>query len=803
MQRMDSNPRINRYSWKTPSPEQAQFDRDILPSLRKDWTLRATSHSPFNAPNFLLFKTMFSSKSLIALLCLPAFVLSASPVPKIGPRPLTTGSFAILSSIQNQRVDLSFSDGTNNNAVIGFFENVPATPNQQWTFVPTGAPNSFNIQNGVAGPVFLSYPSAPASGPVLFSQAVIHSTPQAFVLNSLGLGSPFFNILLPNGLALTNWPAPNIGQPSPLTFENRGGSLTAAQNWTLVAPGALPQDFRKMHRVLTIPELLEIIFSSTDELANARAVSVCKTWSGVARDTLWRDVRGLRRLFSPLAPVKRWSSYYEFQRPIEPSDWPRFHAVASRVKHLTIDKSDDRMFREAQLGWVSTTRPTFHILPSLTQLALSTKHTDEFMFSAIFLHSSLQRLVLRMPDTVLPRRFFPEVSLRCTKLSYLDLQMSGPGRTVEPELTDMLSTLTNLKTLVMPCYTISSSIMTSLSRLPNLGTVRTPCFTDREREDPADVQPFSPVLLEGAFPSLTELTCDTTLCDISSFLAAKFAPGNLTLFGVQTASIETPLSVFECLTTLVRTCERLRFLGLYLTIDGSGRNSDENSYSLSFKDLCPILDFPHLVSFELTHYRPLDITDDDIDHLAKNWPLLKFLNLNFEPVIFDRPKITFASLASFARHCPNLGHLRLYLDTSPDGFPKPAVPFRMLNSLAFGTSPIQSEDDCAFFLSEICPLSCKLEAKSRWHEVLRRDVMDDTDFAVEVQARQTKWQNVRDMLPRLTKLRREERERARELSHDLERKVQDLAGEAQDLKLRLKILEDFRVLHQSPGHFIE
>ncbi|TDL19245.1 hypothetical protein BD410DRAFT_876801 [Rickenella mellea] len=300
--------------------------------------------------------------------------------------------------------------------------------------------------------------------------------------------------------------------------------------------------------------------------------------------------------------------------------------MASRVKYLTVKYMYGHWFKERDLGKVATTRQTFHILPNLIQLTLTTINEDEFWFSVIFLHPMLQRLVLEIPKNVPPKRFFLEISHRSSKLCHLDLRMPIHVRSVEAELTAMLTTLTNLKTVIVPCYCLSSSIIACLSRLPNLGTIQSQSYSNREIERPADVRPFCPVVLEGAFPSLRNLSCDAILRDISSFFAATFAPVNITSLHIKTASIATDmaLSVFKCLTDLCHTCIRLKHLSLDLTMDrtGEARGLDENSMPISFKDICPIIDFPHLVSFELTHYLPLDITDDDIDRLARNWPSL-------------------------------------------------------------------------------------------------------------------------------------------------------------------------------------
>lgn len=62
-----------------------------------------------------------------------------------------------------------------------------------------------------------------------------------------------------------------------------------------------------MHRVLAIPELLDMIFGFLDEGSNASNARVSKQWSDIALDTLWRDVSDLHRLFGLLAPLEKCS----------------------------------------------------------------------------------------------------------------------------------------------------------------------------------------------------------------------------------------------------------------------------------------------------------------------------------------------------------------------------------------------------------------------------------------------------------------------------------------------------------------
>lgn len=58
-------------------------------------------------------------------------------------------------------------------------------------------------------------------------------------------------------------------------------------------------------RVLEIPELLDMIFGLLDNPSNASNASVCRRWSEIALDTLWREVDDLHRLFGVLGPLKQ------------------------------------------------------------------------------------------------------------------------------------------------------------------------------------------------------------------------------------------------------------------------------------------------------------------------------------------------------------------------------------------------------------------------------------------------------------------------------------------------------------------
>jgi hypothetical protein len=75
-----------------------------------------------------------------------------------------------------------------------------------------------------------------------------------------------------------------------------------------------------MHRILGIPELLDMVFRFLDEASNASNARICRQWSEIALDTLWRDVNDLHRLFGLLAPLRKADDHEEFELLLKSDD---------------------------------------------------------------------------------------------------------------------------------------------------------------------------------------------------------------------------------------------------------------------------------------------------------------------------------------------------------------------------------------------------------------------------------------------------------------------------------------------------
>ncbi|KIJ19637.1 hypothetical protein PAXINDRAFT_69106, partial [Paxillus involutus ATCC 200175] len=179
---------------------------------------------------------------------------------------------------------------------------------------------------------------------------------------------------------------------------------------------------------------------------------------------------------------------------------------------------------------------------------------------------------------------------------------------------------------------------------------------------------------------------------------------------------------------------------------------------LSYETIKPLLTFPKLVTFELVHRYPLNITLDEIEELASRWPSLESLVLNVEPFTLDEDGFTLdlRALLPFARHCPRLWKLGLYIDATKAeilSVQSSVQPFHSLRVLSLGASRACDPDTVAAFLSRVCPPSCVLEFNITWDEW---DFKFDNRILEERRQRELSWKAITALLPVLIQVREEQ-----------------------------------------------
>ncbi|KAJ7284598.1 hypothetical protein C8J57DRAFT_1119522 [Mycena rebaudengoi] len=535
------------------------------------------------------------------------------------------------------------------------------------------------------------------------------------------------------------------------------------------------------HRALAIPELLDMIFSFLDDPSNASNASVCKRWSEIALDTLWRGVDDLHRLFSILGALKRIGdeedSPYAFTASPDATDWARFEKYSRRVRKLSFhsDCGGPRLSASV-FEDVARTRTSLAILPNMHALSW---HAP-LPLSVMFMHSGVKRFVMWLPEELrlrdpTPNPFFRDVVARMPHLTCMDLRTHVPMRYMEEDMVVLLGSLAKLRKVVLPRFQLTTRIAEALAPLPDLGCVEFQYLPDQGFGDPADTEVFRPTLKTGDFPSLWDLSMTVTLADATRFMNQPASPTNLTELYIDSRLVETPAAVHDLLSVLADNCQLLQSLGIVTFISEIVPEELPTEDCISFATLRPLQRFPNLTVFELIHQYPMDLKLAEVEQLARAWPSLRKLILNNEPVVSSRCPLTLTALLPFAQHCPELEQLGLFLDASAADLPAaPARPFARLQRLSMGVSLIAEPGPVALFLSKLCPLDTHVEYGVTWETNLLLDALCEA-----IAERCKRWEKVAELLPLLTRLRIEERARSRLLMEEVE-----------DLRMRSGVLMD-------------
>ncbi|KXN83439.1 hypothetical protein AN958_01453 [Leucoagaricus sp. SymC.cos] len=517
-----------------------------------------------------------------------------------------------------------------------------------------------------------------------------------------------------------------------------------------------------MHRVLRIPELLDTIFRSLENHDNLNNALVCRSWSEVALDALWRHVDDLHRLFGLLAPlvVGKETKKWEFSRLPDSSDWKRFQKYTKRVREFSYNEDAYEVeIHQSVFDDVARTRTTLSILPNVHTLTWRAYPP----LCVMFMHSNVRRFAIHLPELVKNsslRPFFDDIISRMPRLTHFDIRTNIPVNVLERDIIHLLSSLLNLQKLTTPRFFFTSRIANCLSQLPKLGCIEFQYFEEQGTGDPNDIAIFRPELDEGAFPLLWDLSVAASYPHVERFLTIPFAPSNLTMLYVESPTFEYPTAIHQLLTAISENCQMLKLLALISPRQDPGNLADVSdiSHRVDINTLKPVFACGNLTSLEVVHQFPLKLSQKDLEILALRWPSLETLNLNTEPHNFLTSELTLEALFPFAQHCPRLTYLGLFIDaSSPSSIPpfnptSPPYPsFKRLRRISLGLSPISSPTSptspsppsltsptttispnspttsstpsqpptptsIATFLSHLLPPTCKLDSGISWDE---------------------------------------------------------------------------------------
>ncbi|RDB15061.1 hypothetical protein Hypma_005428 [Hypsizygus marmoreus] len=517
-----------------------------------------------------------------------------------------------------------------------------------------------------------------------------------------------------------------------------------------------------MHPVCGIPELLEIMFSNLADESNTSNAQVCRQWSECALNVLWHDVMDFRRLFRILVPMKKEPTgavmRYTFTRQAEVNDWKRFDRYRHRVRRLLcwIQPSPTCVIDLSVFEEVSRTRTSLNVFPNLRILTW-----DAPIWSGIvFMHDNVTDL--RLYPCLMERGSpcFREIVARMPNITRLQLHMAFPTSLLAEELVQLVRGLRSLRHITLPREIPAAKFMEALSNLHALHTIsfhygHSPGFWSQENI------PLRPSLNTGAFYSLSSLSICLHFEDAIYLFKMLSVPSQLRMICLDSPEIESPPKVHDLLVAVAKSAPDLKTLILWSSSDADGYTalptSPENI--IDIKTIRPLFNCRDIRCLDFLLRHTIYLNESDVEEVAKAWPSIQRLVLNHTPKHLHDGVLTLGSLLPFARHCPHLETLALFI--SADAVePARSVLGPIMRRLHFfypGSSDIGDPGIVSLSLSRIFPPGAQVLPYSvtEVNQNIPAPVMQI------IQSRSEKWKMVSEMLPILMQARSEERQRMR------------------------------------------
>lgn len=380
------------------------------------------------------------------------------------------------------------------------------------------------------------------------------------------------------------------------------------------------------------------------------------------------------------------------------------------MRRLRVQGRRGETYRDA-FNAIAMTRPYLVILPNLRILEWDIPETDGLSLirdSPLFMHKDITRVLFSFHSSKDVATYIQTVHSQMPNLSHVHLKET-PYRS-EDNITELFSGIPRLQSVVIPTSQLAPKVIATLSKLAHLSKITATMKEDPKHGFCGEIGNVSHFLEVGTFPSLAVL--DITI-PWKYFASSGFMPGTIREFTIRSYSllVATPNAVHDILSALANNCKRLQNISLQLLDIGAVGVIPADP--VTFDALRPVLSLSQLTAFRIAHQDPIHLTMDDMEELASTCHALEVLDLNMAPLAMNYNQLPIQALLPFARHCPNMTELGLFLGATPSNFNISANlrPFRRLERLLVGTSDISNNVIVADFLEKICPagvvISCR------------------------------------------------------------------------------------------------
>ncbi|KAG8920000.1 hypothetical protein FRC01_000986 [Tulasnella sp. 417] len=459
---------------------------------------------------------------------------------------------------------------------------------------------------------------------------------------------------------------------------------------------------------LAVPELLAHVFSFATASTLSSCALVCKQWSEVALDRLWRHLESmfpLLELLMGLELLRNWDlgSLDTVER-----------AKQSGLVSLSVLLKQDPVFvvRLRRRPSSQLDRHAKHS-PRSDRDVMSTPPEPHRRFSPFGEAQTKSLQIEFLGDSQLADDFFHAVAGRTPNLKSFTLKTPTPVVTIEASLQKAISTWKNLESFIVPPYYLRPSIMNTVASLPNL----TLLDQDPIYHGPYDEATILQELPEN-FPKLQTFGFNSNPA-FAQRLVQRYPAlfSNLREILIDSANGVSDEEVLGLTRQLGKQCLDLTWISLNFCL-GLLPQTEELS-PLSFGVLEGLFPCRKLKVLQIGHPYPLTINDNGVERMAAVWPNMENFNVSNEPdlslPIPGDMGNSLSILSTFARHFPELETLGLFfakdqtLRFSGDLYPK--FQFHQLKNLSVGLSgaPEGSSQEVGFMLASLCtfkPIIC-------------------------------------------------------------------------------------------------
>ncbi|TFK58321.1 hypothetical protein BDN72DRAFT_914107 [Pluteus cervinus] len=413
---------------------------------------------------------------------------------------------------------------------------------------------------------------------------------------------------------------------------------------------------------------------------------VCKAWSEPALNVLWHklEAHNLPHAFRLLSPIKRITreflsgiylkgQFFGIAGDAGPRATTRKFAPIPTVLHYVREYSHP--VNESLSKSLAFLRSHSPIFPNVQTLYIDPSVTD----AAMFLHSSIRNLKIKLPASCSYHDFFRDVGLRAPDVASLSITINPPywggynqGTGIFPitpcedEVAQLLSGQKCLRELSLPRYWTTTKVIDALSCLDDLETISGNSWYGGHPLESAIFHPLLDFTNQDrgmpALPALQRLSLLTSYVAFNSFLTrwATYQPEfqtRLVELELESQTLECPATLKEVLQGIATCCPAMTTLSISslhsplststsdaVPYDFDGQTARTIApppegwtlksllpYRVNLATISPLFQLSQLRELELHHDLPAAFSRADLEIIATKFRRLTRLDLFSDP----------------------------------------------------------------------------------------------------------------------------------------------------------------------------